>query len=73
MNGGESEKNEEDGLLVDYLNSSALAEGLCRLIEDGELRKRMGHQARVNVKRFSKESVMNQWERIFSSMLNMKD
>ena len=61
-------RHEEDGLLVDYLNSSALADGLCRLIQDEDLRKRFGRQARENVRRFSKESIMSQWERVFASV-----
>jgi glycosyltransferase involved in cell wall biosynthesis len=55
-------QNEEDGLLVDYLNSQALAKGICRLIEDKELRKRLGARARENILRFSKERVILQWK-----------
>ena len=61
-------RNEEDGLLVEYLNPQALADGLCRLIEDDDLRRRFGQQARENIKRFSKESVMGQWEQLFCSL-----
>ena len=61
-------RNEEDGLLVEYLNPQALADGLCRLIEDEDLRRRFGRQARENIKRFSKETVMQQWEQLFCSL-----
>jgi len=61
-------RNEEDGLLVEYLNSQALADGISRLIQDEDLRKRFGRQARDNVKRFSKESIMSQWEKVFTSV-----
>ena len=61
-------RNEEEGLLVEYLNPQALADGLCRLIEDEDLRRRFGRQARENIKRFSKETVMQQWEQLFCSL-----
>ena len=64
--------HEEDGLLVDYLNPQALADGLCRLIEDENLRIRFGKKARENINRFSKESVMKQWEQLFSTLLVKK-
>lgn len=59
-------RNEEDGLLVDYLNVQALADGICRLIEDEGLRKRLGSNAKENVKRFTKERVMQKWEDLFN-------
>lgn len=65
-------RHEEDGLLVDYLNTQALADGLCRLIEDEELRKQYGRQARENIKRFSKEAVMKQWEQLFETLNNQR-
>ena len=58
-------RNEEDGLLVEHLNPQALADGICRLIEDKSLRDVMGTKARKNVLRFSKESVMKQWDELF--------
>ena len=58
----------EDGLLVEYLNSQALADGICRLIEDEHLRKRLGENARKNIQRFSKDSVMKQWEDLFDNL-----
>ena len=60
--------NEEDGLLVEYLNSQALADGICRLIENEELRKRLGTKARQNIQRFSRDNVMKLWEDLFSSL-----
>lgn len=65
-------RHEEDGLLVDYLNTQALADGLCRLIEDEGLRKQYGRQARENIKRFSKEAVMKQWEQLFETLNNQR-
>lgn len=61
--------NGEDGLLVEYLNPKALADGICRLIEDEPLRRRMGTNARTNIRRFSREKVMGQWDELFKSLL----
>lgn len=61
-------RNEEDGLLVEYLNPQALAEGICRLIEDEQLRKHLGENARRNIQRFSKDFVMKQWEELFDNL-----
>lgn len=58
----------EDGLLVEYLNPQALADGICRLIEDEALRKQLGAKARENIQRFSLESVMKQWTELFDTL-----
>ena len=60
----------EDGILVEYLNSHALADNICKLIENEELRKRMGIQGRHNVLRFSRETIMPQWVELFKSLTN---
>lgn len=61
-------KNGEDGILVDYLNTQALAENICKLIEDSRLRKAMGEKARSNIRRFSRENVMQQWTNLFNQL-----
>lgn len=63
-------KDGEDGLLVDYLNSYALADGLCKLIENETLRKKLGKNARINVLRFSEEKVMKKWQSLFNKLAN---
>ena len=55
----------EDGILVDYLNIQALANGICRLIEDESLRRQLGANARNNILRFSKDKIMKKWENLF--------
>lgn len=62
-------KNGEDGLLVNYLDVNELAASICKLIENHDLRKRMGDNARKNILRFSKDSVMKQWELLFSKLV----
>jgi len=59
-----------DGIMVEYLNSQALADNICKLIENEELRKRMGNNGRRNVLRFSREMIMPQWVELFKSLTN---
>ena len=61
-------RNGEDGILVEYLNSQALADGICCLIENVDLRKELGSNARRNVIRFSEDVVMKQWDELFKSL-----
>lgn len=64
-------KHGEDGLLVEYLNPQALADGLCQLIENEELRKRLGSNARINILRFSKDIIMGQWDALFHKITSV--
>lgn len=66
-------KDSEDGLLIDYLNTQALADGLCKLIKDEGLRKEMGRKGRINVLRFSREHVMQQWVSLFDLLIKDKE
>ena len=62
----------EDGILVEYLNSQALADNICRLIENKDLRKAMGNKGRRNVLRFSRDTIMPQWVKLFESVIKTK-
>jgi glycosyltransferase involved in cell wall biosynthesis len=55
----------EDGIIVPPHAVPALADGICRLIEDEELRQRMGRRARENIRRFSVDEIMRQWHQLF--------
>lgn len=61
-------RNGEDGILVEHLNTEALADGICRMIENPDIRKAMGEKAKENVKRFSRDNVMAQWTDLFSRL-----
>lgn len=52
----------EDGILCENGNIQQLAAGICRLIEDEQLRKEMGRKAAQNIQRFSLENIMTQWD-----------
>jgi glycosyltransferase involved in cell wall biosynthesis len=53
----------DDGLLVEKENPVKLAEAITSLIEDEELRKKMGANAFKNIQRFSPEIVYQLWEK----------
>ena len=63
-------KNEEDGFLVEYLNTDEEAERICQLIENPLLRKTMGTNARKNIKRYERDNVMKQWTELFEKLRN---
>ena len=60
--------NGEDSILVEHLNTQALAESICQLIEHPEQRKAMGKRAKENIKRFSRENIMKQWTDLFNQL-----
>ncbi len=61
-------KNEEDGFLVEYLNTDDEAERICQLIENPQLRKTMGTNARKNIRRYERDTVMKQWTELFARL-----
>lgn len=58
--------HEVDGILVTPGNVTEFAEALERLMDDPELRVKMGEAGRESVQRFSAEAVVERWERMFS-------
>jgi glycosyltransferase involved in cell wall biosynthesis len=46
---GEAVTSEKDGLLVPPQDAAALAQGIARLVDDGDLRRRLGEAARARV------------------------
>lgn len=58
----------EDGLLVENGNAGQLAEKICFLIENENIRLEMGKKARENVKRYLPENIIKQWEELFNSL-----
>lgn len=61
-------KNGEDGFLVHYLDYIELSKRICEIIENTDLRKKMGKSAKQNVLRFSKDFIMNKWIDLFSDL-----
>lgn len=63
-------KDDEDGLLVEKGNIKELADKICYLIDNEDIRIKMGNKARENVKRFLPANVMPQWKDLFESLTN---
>jgi len=59
-----------DGLLVPPKDVDALAAAMVRLIEDRELRERIGAAAIVTARDYTPEVVMPLWENLFAELLN---
>ncbi|GFI45485.1 N-acetylgalactosamine-N,N'-diacetylbacillosaminyl-diphospho-undecaprenol 4-alpha-N-acetylgalactosaminyltransferase [Lachnospiraceae bacterium] len=53
--------HEKDGLLVPVKDAGAMAEGICRLIEDRELAERLGRNARKIRERVNGQAITKQW------------
>lgn len=60
--------NEKDGFLIENGNIQKLKEQLIELIENQELRKEMGKNAKKNVQRFSAKEIVKQWDQLFKTL-----
>jgi glycosyltransferase involved in cell wall biosynthesis len=58
----------EDGLVVPTRDPAALAEALCRLIDDSDLRHAAGAAARRSVARFRLPEILDRWERLLDEL-----
>ena len=58
----------EDGILCENGNLQQLSQGICRLIEDDDLRKLMGQKAAKNIERYAIDNVMQQWIHLFDQL-----
>ena len=47
------------------INIEEAANRICQLIEDDNLRMKMSTSARINVKRFERNVIMNRWMKLF--------
>lgn len=64
--------NGEDGILVKYLDVNDLSDSICTLIENRDLRKEMGRKGRLNVQRFSQNTIMCQWTNLFEDLIKKR-
>ena len=59
----------EDGILCKNGDIKSLAAGICRLIEDEPLRKKMGRKAAQSIQRFTIDRIMQQWDELFQEIV----
>jgi glycosyltransferase involved in cell wall biosynthesis len=62
-----------DGYLVPLGNVDLFADRICLLIENPELRQKMGQAGIYSSKRYSQEIIMPQWIELFSKVANEKN
>lgn len=60
----------ENGLLVKNGDVEALAEAICRMIGDEELRMRCGRKAQADALQYAPEVIMAQWDKLFKELAN---
>lgn len=64
----------EDGILVPYRGlrhdetTASLARSICLMLDNPELRRKMAARARINVQRFGKGTILDQWQKLFESL-----
>jgi glycosyltransferase involved in cell wall biosynthesis len=63
--------NGEDGYLVSVGDVNGLANKLCSLIENQELRNQFGKAAYENSQRYSIVEVANQWKCLFDDLVKL--
>lgn len=65
--------NEKDGLLVETGDLAKLADAICRLIENPDLRLRMGSEAAETIQqKFNPNKIMTQWDQLFNKSKQCK-
>ena len=61
--------NEEDGILVEKGNLKDFTDSLIKMILRDEDRERMGHNAKIDMERYSPENIMAKWDTLFKKMI----
>ena len=58
-----------NGYLVPSGDTEAMAEKICRLIEDAELRKRFSENTAIDMGKFDEERILEEWEKLLRECL----
>ena len=62
--------HESNGLLVKDGDIAGLAEALMRLMDDEDLRQKMGENAKLVVERYAEDRVMGEWQKLYKKLLD---
>jgi glycosyltransferase involved in cell wall biosynthesis len=63
-------EDNENGFLIENGNSNDFEKKVALLIEDKELRIRMGKKAKLSIEKYQIDKVMNQWDGLFNEVTN---
>lgn len=59
-----------NGFLVPFGDEQAMADRICQLIEDVDLRKKMGEAAKKEAKKYQINSIIDRWMQLFRELTN---
>ncbi|MNS21330.1 D-inositol 3-phosphate glycosyltransferase [compost metagenome] len=65
-------KDEENGFLIEDGNIDLFVEKLSLLIENEDIRKRLGEKAQISGANYDLDAIMKQWQNLFESLLENK-
>lgn len=65
-------KDQENGFLIEDGNIDLFVEKLSLLIENEDIRKRLGEKAKKSVANYDLDTIMKQWQNLFESLLENK-
>jgi glycosyltransferase involved in cell wall biosynthesis len=65
--------DEQNGFIAQNDDLNALAEKICLLMDNAELRERMARNGMESVKKFSVENIVNKWEELFKNLANKEE
>lgn len=60
----------QDGFLIENGHIEAFADKLSQLMQNSDLRQKMGNEARETSKKYHPEKIASQWDRLFKSLLS---
>lgn len=64
--------HEHDGLLIPVNDENAMVENICRLIEDKDLAKKLGNNARTITERVNEEAIISTWKQYIDKVIANK-
>ena len=62
----------ENGLIVKDGDLEGLAKAMIKIMEDGEMRRRMSAEALLITEKYSEKRVMEQWTQLYEELRNEK-